>query len=254
MFRFKLKGIKVNPKSVPLNDLIEVSKALQSAITPLMSSEKPNADNLKSISIVDVREGSSDYAIHTASAEVNNAWEALFSAMKEDDYNDLPSQSISHLKRLNEFIEKKSYTALEFAEHDNYKQGSIEISKQHLLKLPQEEVLECLTSIYGKLLRVGGSKPTIVISLPNAQTLTCTVSSELACSISANLYKDIGLEGVAYWKIPGWELKEFSVLKANIYDHSQDLRSTINEIKEIVDGEYDEVDDIEGFIRKLRGK
>lgn len=254
MFKFKLKGTGVTPKTVPFNDFLEVGEIIQRALSPLVEADVNIEKTARGLSLIDIEEGSSVYAMHPHTSDMSAAYARLYSAMREDDYSDLPQQSINNLRKLNDFIEKKNYSAMQFSERDEFTQGSIEITKTRLLKIPSDTIVETFTSIYGQLVKIGGAKPTAMLILPNNQTLVCALTEELACKISGNLYKDIGLEGVAYWKMPGWELEKFDVHRASIYDPNRTVKKTFSDIKDIVDGEYDHVDDVNDFIKKLRGE
>jgi hypothetical protein len=68
------------------------------------------------------------------------------------------------------------------------------------------------------------------------------------------LYKDIGLEGTARWRIPGWSLESFSARRLMEYRPDEvSLIETFRQLREASAGRWEGVDPIR-YVDDLRSR
>lgn len=254
MFQIRLKGSGVSPKTVPLVDLFELVMAVQRAVQPLVPREIDDNKIDRNFYLSDVVNKSAGYGLEASSPEMRNAYASLQYSMKEDDYAGLPEQTIRQLHKINHFVQAKGYPVLEFRTDYSDASATVEITKDNLLKLPIATTVISTTTIYGRLIKIGGTPPVAQLKLPNDQVVNCDLNEELAKKIASSIYQDIGLEGEAHWKHPGWHLERFSAKKPTLYDPNYTVQKMFTDLKNAIKGDYDDLDDVEGFLKDLRGE
>lgn len=109
------------------------------------------------------------------------------------------------------------------------------------------------TTLYGHLIRVGGSPPVATLVLHDGSSLDCPVTVKLARKLGPLLYREVGLEGEATWRTGDWEIVAFRPKRLTEYrPHEQSLTETFRKLAEVSGGRWDHVDADE-YMRELRG-
>jgi len=119
------------------------------------------------------------------------------------------------------------------------------------LPVPKVETLKGPTSIFGRVLRVGGKEPAVRIELGRGE-LTCYASEALVQSLGASLYDWVVLTGEATW-----ENETYGLLSFRIHSFAPMLNSTASQsfakLAEVAAVHFQGVDADE-FIRQARGE
>ena len=123
------------------------------------------------------------------------------------------------------------------------------------LRILNNQFIQGETTIYGKLMRLGGaaSDATLQIKLDNEVTLTCECHERFASRLAREdkLYRVVGLSGHAWWHPTTNELVRFQATDLLPYQEI-DIVTAIDNLREASHGVFDDVD-VQDYLEKLRG-
>ena len=118
--------------------------------------------------------------------------------------------------------------------------------------LPEEKYVRGETVLYGRVERVGGVEPKVRVRLSEHEAVSCHLSEEMAKHLGKQLYSTVGLQGQATWDADDLSVIYFRVDEILPFKGGGVVEG-IRELREAVDGAYDDVPDAVGFVRELRG-
>ncbi len=107
------------------------------------------------------------------------------------------------------------------------------------------------TTIYGKIIRVGGISPKIMIETLQGDTIFCDVSERIAKQLAQKLYCIISLNGTATWSPGDLKLKKFKIKDIGLYEQKS-VASAMKELSEKIGKHFNNISDIDDFALKLR--
>lgn len=111
------------------------------------------------------------------------------------------------------------------------------------------------TTIYGRLIRVGGVGPRATLLTPDGKHLHVELSESMAVALasSGRLHEDVGIEGGATWRVDTWEILEFRAQRITAYRPDKtNLVETFEALAKAAGDRWEGVD-AERFVAGLRG-
>jgi hypothetical protein len=109
--------------------------------------------------------------------------------------------------------------------------------------VPREQYFKGSTSIFAKVIRVGGNAPSVLVQLPNNERRTFVVSGkEVAQQLGGMLYQRVVLHGDARWLRGNRKLADFKVRKVGGYsDNTANPAETMKDLSRIMGHHWDGV-------------
>lgn len=245
----RLSGRDMIPGEVRSRELAEVIASFEEMIACVV------ADRHENIKKDDVSIGISSLAGGSIRLEFRSLWArvvlaaylSVAHAVSENKFTSLPDNSIRALDKIIAFTRRHNCVA-EFRNPDNDEliasitpETNTEISN---LILGQ-------TTIYGRILRVGGKKPRVMVETTSGSSLFCDVSFEIAQQLGKRLYEFAEFSGTASWNPHNWEIKEFRI-ESFTPNNIKTPEQTMNELRELVGRYFDDIDDVESYVSSIR--
>ncbi len=200
-----------------------------------------------------ITQGSLDYLFTTPyENEVREANQLATQAVTTGDFSMLPSAAVDAVKEIRRF-NRQHGTTTTFGQHGSSDEAMAVITGKTPIKV-ETRTIKGTTSLYGKLIRIGGDNPPRAwLKLLDGTTFSCRVqNTTLALQMAQRLYQRIGVRGVAHWNISDMSLRDFRVEQLLPYQHTS-VANAFSALGEVAAAHYAEIDDIEAYIVDLRG-
>jgi hypothetical protein len=253
----KLSGAGVSPEAVRASDLADFLVHFEKAIleTALSRGEiKPEAIEDATVSLVAIESGS-EALTFALTGEVFPGASLISRAIAEHDFSDLPVKAHQALHEISNQAARKDWT-VEFVADSSRQIREAVISAE--APVPPPKIVTALgdTTIYGRLIRVGGVRPRAMVMMADESYLFVDLTESMAVELASKerLYKDVGLEGTAKWRVDTWEILEFKAKRITAYQpHKTNLVKTFEALAEAAGDRWEGVD-VEQFVAELRGR
>lgn len=108
------------------------------------------------------------------------------------------------------------------------------------------------TTIYGRILRVGGKTPRAMIETLEGELIYCDLDVELAKQLGQKLYKLVSLSGVAKWDAHDLILEDFYIKKMGEYE-GRSISSAVDELSTVIGQYFKDIIDVPAYISEIRG-
>jgi hypothetical protein len=253
----KLSGEGVSPERVRASDLADFLVQFEKAIveTALANAEiTPERIEDLIVSLVAIESGS-EALTFALTGEVFPGASLISRAIAEHDFSDLPVKAHQALHEISNQAARKDWTVV-FVPDSTYEIREAVISEAD--PVPPPKIITALgdTTIYGRLIRVGGVRPRAMILLPDDSYLYIDLSESMAVELASKerLYRDVGIEGAAKWRVDTWEILEFKARRITAYQPQKtNLVETFEALAEAAGDRWEGVD-VEQFVAELRGR
>ena len=178
---------------------------------------------------------------HKANEYVIPAYSTIISAFRSGNFNNLPSSSIEELRKIIRFTRKYNCDGSFISEGKQVANFNTDtdVSYSH------DYVLRGETTLYGEVIKVGGDNPRVQVKVNNEYIIGFDVKKEIAIYLAAQLYKEIGLRGIARWDKTTNRIIDFKV-DSVIDVETQNLNRTFEELNHLF-GDYFQ-GDVNAFI------
>lgn len=253
LFELKFIGGDISPDKISSHELAELIISFEESMVGLIKRENKdfNEENLI-ISLVDVEEGSLKLKFKPKIFEIAlPAFIAVSSSIKSNNFTNLPYKSVKALSNISTFCKTKK-CSVELRKDTHSNKPTATIYAEHEITVPQDLFIVGETTIYGRVVRVGGIEPKVSISLSKGETLFCSITEALAKQIGKGLYEEVGIKGTATWLKEDYSIIDFKIDSFFPIDRTS-LTSTFTELNKILGKYWEDVTDVEGEIAKIRG-
>ena len=250
-FSLRLTGAQFSPDELKLSELSDYLKQVEKLYSEAVRREFPSQreEEIK-LSLVQLKPGSLHLTFEPELKEHGLAvYKNVARAINENRFAEFTTSGLEALRFMASFSTRHQVTT-------EFRNGSAR-SKPMAVLTPGMNIepfprFTGETIVYGKLLRVGGKTPKIALELENGDRLTCEVDSEsLAIDLATRLYQEVGLVGLARWSAKDGKLEEFKVTGITHYESGSYVEA-FNQLSKLVGRYFDDIDDVEAYVAKLR--
>jgi len=252
LIEVRLVGAEIAPGLVRSKELAEILDSVEDMIASVIVVEDPSLKKDEIVvGLLSVGEGSMTLQFASPLPDlVVPAFREVAKAVESDDYERLPTGSVSALGRIATFSRKHN-SNVEF--HGPNGDGVIEVLAviSPSITIRPTPLMIGSTTMYGKVIRVGGRTPRVMIELPNGESVYCEIEYELAKELGQRLYSWAGFYGTAKWDPKDLSVQDFSIDKITEYEDTP-LTEAVAKLSEIAGKYFEDVDDVEGYISALR--
>lgn len=253
-FEVRVKGEGFALEEIRLKEVTELLVAIENMLVAIVERDHPALNISKSgaLGLTSLQSGSLHAGFESPHEEVVQAWYEVSHSIETRDYSGLPPKVTDELGKIEKF-NRRHDTDAEFWLNNG--------SRQHLATitadagLPESLFVYGTTTLYGKLLRIGGdSRPTASLDISADKPLNCRVKTiELASSMAHRLYDVIGVRGTAKWSIAEYKPVAFTVEQLTEYRQTS-LTEAFDSLSEVAAKHYADLEDVNAFVADLRGR
>jgi hypothetical protein len=238
----KLEGKKVSPKSFTGSELATIIINLESSLRAVAKNQNPELDESELyISLVDVVHQSAGLKFIPSYRHVAAAFIFIASTIQESSYEQLPVRAITGLKEIQRVISHKDDCVGTFI---SGRTKIAQLTKSTDIQISTVENIEGETILYGRIQRIGGSDPKVVLKLHTGELLSLDVTEDVARKFGARLYTEVGLSGTAIWSPKDYKLLSFRVKSLTPFE-DKPIDTAFQELRGVIGKYWDEIDDIE---------
>lgn len=249
----RLKGKGMAPGNIRSKDIAELIEAVEEMIASQVAHENPNIKKESiTIGLENISRGSLELKFKPNLTEVTTpAALNITNLVSSGQFSKLPSDTVKPLRIISSFTKRHDCTA-EFYEQNGSLKLLATITPE--TEIPEVAPLFGETTVYGKVLRVGGANektPSIQFRTIAGKLVYCRTTKRLAKAIAKKLYEQIGLIGVAEWNPETLELQSFFIKAIDEYTDNS-VEQGFDELANAYGKNFDSIDDVEGFCESVR--
>jgi hypothetical protein len=233
--RFDGNGIK--PSAVKASEIADLIKSFEYAISDVLELQsKEYNDTFVYLSLDEIKENCLTIKYKSHRPIVIGAYLTIANAFQTNDYNSLPKTAIDELKTFTRFT-KKYNCAGSFTRADK---TVAQFNKDTNIVYTDEGTLSGETVIYGEVRKAGGDNPRATIIVNNDYSASFDVKKEIAIELAKNLYKDVGLKGIARWDKKNYKILDFKAQSVVLLDY-RPLSDTFLELNQLFGNHLDDI-------------
>lgn len=243
-------GEGVKPNSVKASDIADILKAVEDMVEAQVFRDHPEIDKDQVIlGFVSIKGDSVDLKfVSPIEGIVFPIFQGIGKAVTANDYRDLPTGSIEALDKIVTFSRKKQCVA-ELVTSDGHRRVLATITPNIVFE--KRARLSGETTVYGRVVRVGGKDPKAMVELLNGQTIYCETTEAIARKLGTRLYTNVGLSGLARWDAESLQLQQFTITDVTPYEELP-LEDAMNQLAKAVGTYYSDVHDADKYITDIR--
>lgn len=246
--KIKFTGNEIEPKKVTANEFAKLVAAYENALLSVINNGKPKKNPIDFISVVSVKNESLTIEAEPNTSEIKEAANKINKAIKNKSFNRLPYDAVENLSVLQSFVNKYQCRAILNGIDDI---ESAEINIDSGIQITDSLYFKGKTTVYGKIIRIGGSEPKVRIQTDDGKYLSVIVTQKTAKELSPSLYSRIGVKGTGKWKKYNNELEE---IKAESFVVLSDLPLTkkLKGLSDIIGDYWKNIDNPDDYIASIR--
>lgn len=255
IFQLRFTGGGVKPDVVPARELAELIIATEEAISSIALQRNPglNPDEII-VGLVQIENKSLGLSFASSSPDVvGSAFNEMAASITRRSFTGLPTKSLRGLRVLAEFNNTHNCRTQFWNGETTAREPLAEMDVGFEMYLPEENFIRGETVIYGRVERVGGVDPKARVRLSEHEVVSCRLNENLAKELGAHLYAQVGLRGQATWDASDHSLAYFRVDEILPFEDAGAV-SAAYALNDAAQGAYDAVNDVPGFVRRLRGE
>ncbi|MBF0408884.1 MAG: hypothetical protein HQM10_16165 [Candidatus Riflebacteria bacterium] len=215
-FEIEFSGKDISPESFSFRDLAEILKSVEKMIVSIVASKDQNFNSESfSLSLIGIKASSNHLSVACTNPEIPHL---AFSAISNffDGKEEIPDSSKKSLKVISA-ITKKLCCQADFLSSVHGKTDKIfYINPQ--TQVSKSILSTCETSIFGRVLRVGGKNPKVTIQTVQDKILFCESNRQIAKLLGKRLYEIVELIGNAKFNSFSGEIEEFRITNISEYE------------------------------------
>jgi hypothetical protein len=177
------------------------------------------------------------------------AYLSVAGAVEKNEFSSLPSSSLRALDRIVSFTRRHNCVA-ELRSPDN---DEVIASITPSTNIQASGLAQGQTTLYGRILRVGGKTPRVTFETVSGELIFCDVSFEIAQELGRRLYEFAEFSGIAAWDPNGWRLKEFRI-ESFAASGTKTPEQAMTELRGLVSRYFEDIDDVESYVSSIRSE
>lgn len=249
IIEIRLIGPGLTPGQVSSQKIATVLDAVESMVAAMVSNKHPTMNREQVIlGLSQVKQGSLSLLLEPNLALVFPIMDEIGDAIQKNNVISLPPDVRKSLKRLVE-VNRDLDAKIDFlvCQGDDY-QFLATLSAHDQISEPI--FIKGTTTIYGEIVRVGGTDPVIQVQPISGNPISCKTTRDLAQKAGQLLYRQVKLEGSGEWCTQTCELTNFTVTEITEFQDSlvtENFAALCSEFSTYFNGV-----DPDQFVRELR--
>ena len=256
-FQIQMKGYDVAPDTVRAADLALFLEHIDGAITETakdLDVDLAYDADAAIVCLVGIKHGQSSDLTLAVEAPLSEAVRRITEAISTRRFTSLPPPAQAHLHEISKHAIRKQW-AYELTSVNGLRLAHAVISEESPVPPPPlVATAKGRTVIWGHLIRIGGREPKAVIRQRNGKLLSVEITQRLARELGPLVYRDIGIQGVAEWRLRDWAV--LRLVADGVLEYQPDstsLARTFQKMSEGSKGRWDDVDAAQ-YVDDLRGE
>jgi len=240
------------PHDIRAGELAQIITSLEDLILEIVKIKNPSiTKEILGIGIYKLENNSIDIDVISKVPEVADpAYMLLTNVINSQKFLTLPNKALDHLREIHRITSSYERDANFYVHNGSIKQQA---SLHQEMIIPAHKNIQTNTTIFGKVIRVGGSTPHVALELSSGKKIYCSVKSEgIAKELGNRLYEWVGVIGHASINPDDLSIDKFHVERMTEYTGELNLVETINELKNAVGNYFSDIDDVDNFVNSLR--
>jgi hypothetical protein len=249
LLKFRLVGDNISPEKISSNDFAKLISAYEDAIVAFFEKKHPDKKDLGFISVVGIKNESAGVEfLPNYENEFIEVANIINTSINNNTISKLPFTTVENLHIIQNYVSKKGC----IAELNGYdKIASTKITPSTNLRITKEFFVEGETTVYGKIVRIGGKRPIVRIQLESELEISIEITEKKAKELSPYLYETIGVKGFAKWKKENYELEDIKA-KSFILMENKSLNKKIKELGGLLGKYWVDIDNPDDYVASLR--
>ncbi|HRP36918.1 MAG TPA: hypothetical protein PLS50_03850 [Candidatus Dojkabacteria bacterium] len=246
IIELRFSGSDINPSKVKPSEIASLLANFERSLLAQIKLVDPTIDTDVTLFSFDAIHGQSIDLLFKPLLQITTvlaSYTTIATSFINQDYQNISSRSIEPLKEIIKF--SKKYNCVGYFYLNNTEISSFEPNQE--IKTIPNSVLEGETTIYGKIIRIGGEDPKIHFRINEEEKLIFDIDESLAKKLSPKLYEFIGLVGVAKWNSENFSIENFKLLEIIDID-KRPIIDSFNELQGLIGKHWDEVEDIDSYL------
>lgn len=246
----RITGMK--PADVRAGELAKILSSFEDMIASTVKRTRPQITKEDlGVGLVNIEDKSIGLEFATKLPELTfPAYKTITKSVAEEQFLDLSSETLRHLREIHHFIKSKNCEGEMFVRNGNVKLEAVILPKT---EIPEHPVITSKSTLYGRIIRVGGTRPRVMFETATGKTLFCLVRNEiLARRLGERLYTWVGLKGVAILDSDSLEILDFRVEEMTNYEGTLPLSEAIAELSSLAGKYYADIGNVEKYVESLR--
>lgn len=245
ILELKFDGNGIKPSVVRASEIAELIISFEKAIVSIIQEQHPEVkEDFLFISFEEISENSL-HLKHLAkklTPYVASAYLLIATAFENKNFNSIPNESIEELRTWSRFSKKYGCDGalLQNGKSIASFPSDIEIAYNDYGLIKGE------TTLYGEVTKAGGEKPRVTFKINGDYHISFEVKKEIAISLAANLYKEVGLKGIAKWDKKTFRVLDFKA-DSIVFFEKDKLENTFEELNKLF-GKHLDGDNPSNFI------
>jgi hypothetical protein len=248
----RIMGEGISPRTLSTRELSEILLATEKSVASISDLEEDDADEF-TLGLVSVQGGSAHFELAPRREEVQvAAFNRWTESIRANDYRGLPTTSVEGAQTIAKFSRRRD-CRIQLASAMNGRSSEVTVTPTTEVDAPEPVYVQGTTTVYGRLIQVGGVKPKAKLRLPSGNLLVVSVTSEQARRLAGSIYDVVGIRGEATWNADGFTIENFQVQKLVPFEDTPPTEG-FRQLRENMGKHFDDVDDPTQFIRDIRGR
>lgn len=247
-----LRFTGMKPSDIRAGELAKIIVAFEDMIASTVQRNRPQIKKEElGVGLVKIEDKSIGLEFSTKLPELTiGAYEEITDLVAKENFLELSGETLDALREIHSFVKSKN------CEGELFSRNGKTVLKAILLpstEIPQHPKVTAQTVIYGRIVRVGGVDPRVMIEQASGKTTFCRVKDEnLARKLGERLYTWAGLEGLATLDSDSLEILEFRVERITEYEGETSLVNAFAQLKELAGKYYADIHNVEKYVSDLR--
>jgi hypothetical protein len=250
LIAMRLVGPGIQPDKIRVGTIARLLENFETAIASIVAETRSQISKEDIVlGLVEVKSGSLGLHIATQLPElVIPAFQRLSQTIHQNVFSGLPYEAIDALREITNVARERD-CFIEFLSINGSEKILATISPETSIPKPQPIVGE--TTLYGKVMRIGGVDPHLMLKTIEGDTLFCNLSEDLAIELAHSLYSTVGLVGIAQWDAETLKMTNFEVQEAFKYVE-RSASEAMSELSSLVGEYFAEIEDVDNYVGRLR--
>lgn len=245
IIELKFEGNGIKPSKVKASEIADLIRSFEDSIMSIVRSNHPElSEDYVLISFEEIKESSLSLKCraHKAAAYVLPAYMAITTSFEHNNFNSLPKSSVEALRTITRFSKRHDCDGA-FIQNDN---RLATFNPKTEVSYRASDLIKGETTIYGEVKRAGGEIPKVTLRINDEYSIHFEVRKEIAIQLATQLYKEVGLVGIATWDRTTYRVLDFKA-KGIVNLESSSLNDTFNGLYNLLGDHLKRIEDFNSY-------